>query len=179
MTWAFGHDNSYKAEVEREAKEMKWLPLATITALIAGVLLMAAPVEGKATRIPFTAEESCTITSPGTWTSADGTLHIRGLTEECDNASSIPWSGTDYAVLNANLDATGSGPMWGTWRLEVEGGGWEGVWHGTVTGMLSTEPSGMGRSVGHGTGIYEGQQMFCENVFVAGENTHTCYLLVP
>jgi hypothetical protein len=40
VIWAFGHDNSFKSEAEREAREMKWLPLAIITALTAGLLLV-------------------------------------------------------------------------------------------------------------------------------------------
>jgi len=160
---------------------MKWLPVAIITALTVGLLLMAATAEGKATRIPFTSQDSpCTITSMGTWTYPDGNLHIRGLTQECVHPANIPQLvGTDYEVLNFNLDATGSGSLWLTWRLETQGGGWEGIAHGTVAGMLSAEPYGTAKSVGHGTGIYEGQHYFGEAVITAGITTATGYILVP
>jgi hypothetical protein len=181
VTWAFSHDNSYNAEAEREAREMKWLALAIITALTVGLLLLAGTAEGKATRISFTAEEtSCIPTSPGTSWYADGTLHIRGYTQVCDHAGSIPQvDGTDYEVLNLNLDATGSGVIWGTWRLEVEGGSWEGVHHGKIAGLLTPGQYGTARGVGHGTGIYEGQQYFTESVSTLGLTAGAGYILVP
>jgi hypothetical protein len=82
-------------------------------------------------------------------------------------------------VTNANLDATGSGPIWNTWRLETEGGGWDGVWHGTVTGFLSAEPYTTGRGVGHGTGIYIGQQFFSDAVLTGLVAEVTGYILIP
>jgi hypothetical protein len=159
---------------------MRWLPLAIITALTASVLLQAGTAEARATRIPFTSTEYCAITSFGTWTSPDGNLHIRGLTLECTGSTTMPQlDGTNHYVWNANLDATGSGPAWGTWRLETEDGGWEGAYHTTVTGFLSAEPHDTGRGVGHGTGIYEGQQLFADTVTTGLVNTITGYILVP
>jgi len=184
VRWAFGHDNSYKAEVEREAKEMKWLALVIISGLAVGLLLLAGTAEGKATRISFTEEASCWTTSLGTgWTLRDGNLHIRGWTMECgeqvDLAGIPPLVGTRYEVINVNMDATGSGRIWVSWRIEVEGGGWEGIANGTVTGMLS-EPSGTFGAVAHGTGIYEGQQYFSEGVIIdASMSASTGYILVP
>jgi hypothetical protein len=158
---------------------MKGLTLAIVAALVAGLLPLAGTAQAQATRIPFTESESCVVTSPGEWTYPDGNIHIRGLTQECDHPASIPeLVGTDYMVINANLDATGSGPVWITWRLETEGGGWEGVWHGTITGLL-TSPYGTGRGVGHGTGIYEGQQYFAEAVITPAGTAATGYVLVP
>jgi len=159
---------------------MKWLALAIITGLTAGLLLMAATAEGKATRIPFTEECYLTPTSPGTWTFPDGNYHVRDWTLECAHASDKPQLvGQLYIVFNANLDATGSGPTWNTWRLEVEGGSFEGVSQGKVTGFTTPGQSGTFRSVGHGTGDYEGQQFFADGVTIGPLATATGYILVP
>jgi hypothetical protein len=158
---------------------MKGLALAIITALTAGLLLMAGTAEARATRIPFTESESCMVTSPGEWTYPDGNHHSGGLTEVCDHSASIPQLvGTDYIVFNANLDATGSGPVWLTWRLETEGGGWEGVAVGKVTGLL-TSPSGSVRAVGHGTGAYEGQLYFGHGEVAPDGTASAGFILVP
>lgn len=160
---------------------MKRPILVAVAVLIAGLALMTSTAEAQATRIAFTEESLCTTTSMGTWTFPDGNIHIRGLTQVCDHPASIPQlDGTDCMVVNFNLDATGSGPAWITWRIETEGedGGWEGVWHGRVTGLL-TSPFGTGRGVGHGTGIYEGQQYFSETVITPAGTTATGYILVP
>ena len=180
MTWAFGHDNSYKAEVEQEAKEMKWLPLVIITGLLAGLLLMAATAEGKATRISFAHADYCMVTSLGTYWYANDTIHVRGFAMECDQQADIQQLiGTTSVLINADLDATGSGPIRWTWRMETEGGGWEGVSHGTVAAFLLPEMSGTFRSVGHGTGDYEGQQYFADGVSSASVMTSTGSILVP
>jgi hypothetical protein len=158
---------------------MKWLPLAIITGLTVGLLLLAGTAEGKATRISFTHADYCMLTSLGTYWYADDTIHVRGLTLECDQQADIPQLiGTAYGVINADLDATGSGPIRWTWRMETEGGGWEGVSQGKVTAFLTPGQSGTFRSVGHGTGDYEGQQYFADGV-PGSVLTATGYILVP
>ena len=159
---------------------MKSLALVIITGLTVGLLLLAGTAEGKATRTEFTQADYCMVTSEGRWWLADGTFHVRGLTMECDQQASIrQLIGTASIVFNANLDATGSGPTWFTWRMETEGGGWEGVSQGKVTGFLTPGQSGTFRSVGHGTGDYEGQQYFADGVSSASVVTATGSILVP
>jgi len=159
---------------------MKRLALAIITGLTVGLLLLAGTAEGKATRISFTQADYCMVTSLGTYWYADDTIHVRGLTMECDQQASIQQLiGTVSVVINADLDATGSGPIRWTWRMETEGGGWEGVSQGKVTGFLLSEMSGTFRSVGHGTGDYEGQQYFADGVIGYGWVTATGSILVP
>jgi hypothetical protein len=136
---------------------MKRHMLWVILVLIAALLLMTGLAGATATRIEFTGTETCTQTSAGEVTFPDGNIHIRGMTEECQGVGSIPQvTGTDYVVVNLNLDSSGSGRAWGTFRLETaEGGVWEGIWEGTVTPTSSSL-----RAVGHGHGLYEGQQVF-------------------
>ena len=159
---------------------MKWLALVIITGLTVGLLLLAGTAEGKATRTSFTQADYCMVTSLGTYWYADDTIHVRGLTMECYQQASIQQLvGTASIVFNANLDATGSGPTWFTWRMETEGGGWEGVSQGKVTAFLLPEMSGTFRSAGHGTGDYEGQQYFADGVSSASVVTATGSILVP
>lgn len=65
-----------------------------------------------------------------------------------------PFSGFRVTVLNANLDREGRGPMWGTWRLELEGDA--GISEGTYTGSM--DPTSIRwHAVGYGTeGSVEG-----------------------
>jgi hypothetical protein len=93
--------------------------------------------------------------------SAGSRFHIRGAVfAYIVNASDPRVSGKRFVVVNGNFDGwtifgPGSGPMWGTTRLEVAGGGvWEGTWTGkrTVTGdnffvSIRGEAHGTGGSV--------------------------------
>ncbi len=77
-------------------------------------------------------------------------VRIRGFVRQWDHQSTDPRvTGQLFVVINANFDGwPGSGPMWGTGRLEVtQGGVWEGSWTGerTVTGESVN-------SVTHGSG---------------------------
>ena len=67
-------------------------------------------------------------------------------------------SGDMYAVLNNNFDETGWGPTFGTFRLEVTGGG---VWEGSFSGKFNViTRTGYYQAIGHGSGgEVDGQQM--------------------
>ncbi len=79
----------------------------------------------------------------------EGAVHARGLVfQYLEQATDSRMSGTSTVTANANWDGwgafgPGSGPMWGTIQLPVDGGGlWEGTWTGkrtvTETGAYST-----------------------------------------
>ncbi len=85
-------------------------------------------------------------------------VHVRGMLVQHDIQASDPrMSGRMVFVFNANTDGftpfgAGSGPLFGTWRMEVtEGGTWEGTYTGerkvTAAGAVSTL-----KYVGEGTG---------------------------
>ena len=58
--------------------------------------------------------------------------HTRDVVVKSRTESTDPsMSGWMTVVLNSNLDADGVGPVWGTFRTELDGGGiWEGTWQG-------------------------------------------------
>ena len=58
-------------------------------------------------------------------------------------------SGLNYGTFNANIHKDGTLNAWGTFRLEVSGGGvWEGVWEG----KLAADGSFSYSATGHGSG---------------------------
>lgn len=85
-------------------------------------------------------------------------VHVRGAVfRYIVNASDPRVSGDRFVVVNGNFDGwtifgPGSGPMWGTQRLEVAGGG---VWEGTWTGKRNVTVNNFQVSIrgeAHGTG---------------------------
>jgi hypothetical protein len=114
---------------------MKAPALAIIIALVSGLLLLLGTAEAKATRIEYTATQTCTSTSPGEMTFPDGNIHIRGATSTCNTVATLPdGNSVAFAVTNANLDSTGSGLFWGKVRIETTGGTvFEGTLRGTIT----------------------------------------------
>jgi hypothetical protein len=82
----------------------------------------------------------------------DGVMQIRGIHATTDEVSSDPRvSGTGTIV--GNVDVYGMhGPQWGTFRIENEGGAWEGTWRGVIYG--GTVDTGTAWLVG--SGDYEG-----------------------
>ena len=61
----------------------------------------------------------------------------------------------DIVIANASVDATFSGPTWGTWVFHPAVGD---VFTGTFTGKFENGVPAV-RFVGQGTGVYAGQQM--------------------
>ena len=73
---------------------------------------------------------------PGITTESNGNVHIRGARYLWYVQSSDSRLGGYFgSVYNANLDATGTGHIWGTWFSTDDNGdpvadGWEGTWSG-------------------------------------------------
>jgi hypothetical protein len=64
----------------------------------------------------------------------DGVLRIRGIHATTDEVASDPRvSGSGTIVGNADVIRM-HGPQWGTFRIENEGGAWEGTWRGVNHG---------------------------------------------
>jgi hypothetical protein len=75
-------------------------------------------------------------------------------------------SGLTTSVRNANLDADGVGPSWGTFHMVLEEGSLDG-WDGSWTGMSYADGTISIQIVGHGFGNLEGQHVFVDIVFPA------------
>ncbi len=141
-------------------RTQKRLILTIVTTL--GVLLaFAAPIAAQASVTEITGTEDCTTTNEGIWTFHDGNVHIRGMVLLCRETSSDPRAtGKNTVVMNANWDANGFGPMWGTAHIETdEGGVWEGTWEGLVTTSVSKYHA---RATGQG--VYEGMKQWVDSV---------------
>jgi hypothetical protein len=99
---------------------------------------------------------------PGISTSSGKMVHIRGaryfwLAE----ASDIRLTGYAGSVFNGNLDASGTGPIWGENYSTDENGspttdGWKCLWHGKMYDYSAGKFNWLVMSVCHGTGIYDG-----------------------
>ena len=97
-------------------------------------------------------------------------IHVRDAWALSQASSDDPrFNGILTYTVNGNFDADFTGPVWGTWTLEVEAcdGVWDGVWNGQRT-LLPDQPglAGMGtwigdlRLTGHGRGgCIDGLQM--------------------
>jgi hypothetical protein len=113
-----------------------------------------------ATRATATGTETCSPQSPGTTTVLpSGRVLIRDAVSVCQETSDDPrFNGTNTVTFSANLDASGNGPIGGTYSLATaEGGRWVGTWRGTLgpTGL-----SFKGRA--RGEGAYAGLLSFVE-----------------
>jgi hypothetical protein len=94
----------------------------------------------------------------------NGRQRIRGLVNTYTEVASDPrLCGWNTIVINANWDAYGVGPMWGTAHLDVPAGPdchGGGAWDSTWTGAVSADGSCYWRAVGHGTsGCVEGLKL--------------------
>src|SRR5512142_2739791 len=145
---------------------------ATLTVLTIG-LLSAGPAMARDVFTEFTGTAALVqFLAPGTMLCAGGEptpgpapcsagsrVQVRGLVFEQGLEATDPRvAGRLIVVMNANTDGwtdfgPGSGPMWGTVRLEVGGGG---LWEGSGTGQRKVTPlvgsSATVRGEMHGTG---------------------------
>jgi hypothetical protein len=148
-------------------KRQKHLILA-IVALIATVLVAAGPVAARENKEEVSGKECYgELYDPedaSLWLSEEGILHIRGAkqenTIECDDPRV---AGESIVVVNANLEFNGGvwvGPMWGTYQIEVDDGGFKGFWDGTWTGTLYADGSMSTRAHADGSGDLEGLKIF-------------------
>jgi hypothetical protein len=112
----------------------KHLVLITIVGLL--VLMTATAVGAKVAREPFTSEGTLVgVIDPGEWTYPDGNMHVRGMVESVRIEASDPrLTGDQTIVANGNWDADGYGPLWTTWRVDVDA--FDGYWEGTSTGKI-------------------------------------------
>lgn len=136
--------------------------ILTLIALMAVPLLVAQPVGAKATKTTFTGIECAIATfDEGTVTHPGGNTHIRGR-EAVDREDAVDeprMTGRAYLYANANLDANGVGPLWGTWTITPDGPFEGGIWEGQFTGMAHADGSRSFGRVGHGRGDFEGQKV--------------------
>ncbi|NIV37085.1 MAG: hypothetical protein GWN58_48935 [Anaerolineae bacterium] len=150
-------------------KQHKALALVVVTLILLSLL----PVQAVAAEATFTTCEGVLIPlgvlNPGTWTYPGGNTHVRGMVgmyKQYMPNSDPRCSGLTTSVRNANLDAYGVGPSWGTFQMVLEEGssdGWEGSW----TGMSYADGTISIRVVGHGFGNLEGQHVFVDIAFPA------------
>ena len=105
---------------------------------------------------------------PGACSPGTKQIHIRGLkllwtytALDVDSESPELFIGQQTVINNANYDANGAGPQWGTfvWKSEV------GVWEGTFNSTALGRGLGSWSAVGHGSGELAGLQMKGEGMF--------------
>lgn len=119
----------------------------------------SAPVTGK---ISETGTDSCeTVLGPSsTQTMVGHVQQTRNAVGTCtEHRSDARMNGTSTRLVNEDLNADGSGTMWGTSEIANAGGTWTGVWTATIDKAgnvaLSTAYIGSGGYAGlqyHGTG---------------------------
>jgi hypothetical protein len=80
------------------------------------------------------------VTDAGTRTTAGGVEQLRGLVATTTDTTSDPRvSGT--GTIGGNYDRwVGGATQWGTYRLENEGGSWDGTWAGIAYGASGYPP---------------------------------------
>lgn len=155
---------------------MSWKFFPAVAAIVAGVAVA---------QIQFTessgTEQLITVTSPGDVRCQGGTPTgnpfapcppgvsgtFRGQQLVASEQTNDPrTSGLNYIVANGDVHADGAMNVWGTFRLEVAGGVWEGVWHGRSNAANRRSLSG----VGHGSGgNVDGLQLLMDNVLEPGQ----------
>jgi len=137
--------------------------------LVAMIVLLPLPVQAASAQATFTPCEGILIPlgmiDPGRWTYPGGNMHVRDMvTEYQQNMNDPRCSGLTTVVTNANWDASGAGPFWGTSTMVIEGGGSDG-WDGTWTGMKYADGSYFIHFIGHGQGDLEGLLIFVDIEF--------------
>jgi hypothetical protein len=148
------------------------------------ILLIAAPVAARATRISYEADE-CALAPWGEpermWVSEDGVMHMRGVFVENLIESENPYlAGINRVYMNLDLNpATGEGHASGT--VLITPFAKNGTWEGRFSTHIS--PNGIrGKSVVHGTGELIGMKMF--NHMLSSAPNAPChndigYILLP
>lgn len=146
-------------------RKVRWIGFVALVmvALFGVVNAGASPI-----RTPVTAWEipvcpdhaACTA---GVWTFPGGNMHVRDWVQVY-NAIGLDddrLNGTNTLVANANFDANGTGPGWGTFHNEVAN--YDGYWAGTFAAMMS--PDGyVSHIVGQGYGELEGLMIHATEV---------------
>jgi len=145
--------------------------LAVIVVALVAVLLL--PVSVASARATFITCEGAFIpwgiADFGTWTHPGGNCHVRDMVafyQQVMPGSDPRCNGLNTVVTNANWDANGVGPSWGTFRVVPnEYSSYTGGWDGTWTGMSCADGTSSIRVEGHGYGDLAGQQVFVDIEF--------------
>lgn len=144
---------------------------AVATVVVMLIALSLLPVQAVSAQATFITCEGAfiplAILDDGTWTYPGGNMHVRGRVGQYQQAmptSDPRCNGLNTVVMNANWDAYGVGPSWGTFHVVVEEGGPDG-WDGTWTGMSYADGSTSIQVVGHGSGALTGQHVFVDIAF--------------
>jgi hypothetical protein len=145
--------------------------LAVIVVTLVTLLLL--PVSAASAEADFITCEGAFIPAgilnPGTWTYPGGNWHVRGmlgLYQQNMPGSDPRCNGLNAVVTNANWDAYGVGPSWGTFHVVPnEYSNFTGGWDGTWTGISYADGTSSIRVEGRGYGDLEGQQVFVEIEF--------------
>jgi hypothetical protein len=136
-----------------------------LVTLVALSLLPVQAVSAQATVIPCQgAFIPRGVVSYGAWTYPDGNWHVRGmiaLYEQDMPDSDYRCSGLNTVVTNANWNAYGVGPSWGTFHVVLAEGSPDG-WDGTWTAMSYPGGASSICVVGHGVGDLEGMKVFVD-----------------
>lgn len=129
------------------------------------LLATAFPAQAQAVKTEVTGKSYFTgQIDPGVWTYPDGNVHIRGWVVSYFHEWRDPrLNGVETVVVNLNGRSAPppvffAGPMWGTSRLENEGGYWDITW----TGVRDEQGFAFIRGVAHGHGGYEGLKLIFE-----------------
>jgi hypothetical protein len=138
------------------SKRIFKLSVASLVVLV----LLVAPVAARTTQTEYGGTEDYVgpVTGGLQWVSEDGVLHIRSGEESYyDDVSDLRLSGDSLVTVNANFQFAEPpvyvyGRMWGTFRIENNGGHWEGHW----VGKRTEQGFSYIRTVLHGHGGYDG-----------------------
>lgn len=134
----------------------------TVCILLVLVSLIVVPmrnVTAQGNQTSFSGTKWITYLVPGTYTYPGGNIHLRGQYMKFRIASEeTRVAGVEAIVANANWDAEGTGPVWGSFTLEVAPESyWEGIFQGKMT------PDGLFlHQVGVGKGDLKGLTMRAE-----------------
>jgi hypothetical protein len=126
-----------------------WLMLALISLL----LVCAAPTQAENVRETVTSVSVCGPFEGGRFETHGGMTFIRDAPSTCRHTSTDPRAnGTTHSIFNANLDASGNGPVWGFDNYVSDEGG---IFWCHFNGQISN-----GIMAGHaeirGEGLYKG-----------------------
>ena len=110
-------------------------------------------------------------------------IHIRDAIGQSQASSNDPrFDGVLTYTVNGNLDTAFTGPVWGTWTLEVEAcdGIWDGVWNGQRT-LLPDQPglAGMGTWIGNLRLMAHGHGGCIDGLKMKGTEIITTYTPLP
>lgn len=147
-------------------------------AVATSLVVVAALAVAQATFTPYKANDvPVAVTDPGVTTFPDSQMHIRGFkfayTRKAlpgDTLDPRVSGGTLVYVMNFNLGASKSGPIWGTGHWEIGDGSWDGTFEGSTN--VATHV-GYFDAVWHGGGAFLGLQLK-ESCVYTGRLVGTC-----